>query len=264
MGSHKKHYAVVRGFRPGIYDAWYGPGGAEEQIRGYANALFKGFSSRDEAERWSKAVSPALKADTGPVNKPAGRAGKPRQSGLAEEKNDTGIVRPAVSDGAALFSPPVIIYTDGGCKRNPGPGGYGAVIMDGNSRRELSQGFRLTTNNRMELMACIAALKSLKDSAEVVLHSDSQYVVNGIEKGWAKKWRANGWMRTKEEAAVNADLWSQLLALCESRRVSFVWVRGHAGTRENERCDRLATQAALSQELQEDAGYLAPKLRPME
>ena len=136
------------------------------------------------------------------------------------------------------------------------------MIIGGNKRTEISQGYRLTTNNRMELMACIAALKSLKTRGEVVLHSDSQYVVKGFEKGWAKRWRSNGWMRTKTEAAENADLWSELLALCDSRPVSFVWVRGHAGNTENERCDRLATQAVLGVDLQEDSGYVGRGFKP--
>jgi len=139
---------------------------------------------------------------------------------------------------------------------NPGPGGYGAVILDGDQRIELAQGFRLTTNNRMELMGCIAALETLKAPTDVVLHSDSRYVVNGISKGWARRWRANGWMRTKSEAAVNADLWAKLLDLCALNKVRFVWVHGHAGNRENERCDRLATEAAQGPDLREDRAYV--------
>jgi len=258
MGSKKKYYAVVRGFCPGIYNSWYGPGGAEEQVRGYANALFQGFGSREEAEVWQKKGTPARRTEAAIATKPV-MTGKGRRTETADTNTAPEIVAPVKAPAQKI-----IIYTDGGCKRNPGPGGYGAVVMDGSSRRELTQGFRLTTNNRMELMACIAALQSLTGSAAVVLHSDSQYVVNGIEKGWAKKWRAKGWMRTKEEAAVNADLWAALLELCDRHRVQFVWVRGHAGTRENERCDRLATQAALGRDLLEDTGYLCQGQRPAE
>jgi ribonuclease HI len=149
-----------------------------------------------------------------------------------------------------------VVYTDGGCLGNPGPGGYGAVVLDGETRRELSAGYRLTTNNRMELLACIAALETLGAPVEVILHSDSRYVVNGIEKGWARRWRANGWMRSRTEAAVNCDLWARLLDLCEAHRVRFVWVHGHAGNRENERCDRLATSAAQGAGLREDHAYV--------
>ncbi len=138
----------------------------------------------------------------------------------------------------------VTLYTDGGCSNNPGPGGYGVVLIYQKKRKELSAGYRKTTNNRMELMACIMGLKALKYPCSVKLYSDSQYVVNGIQKGWARRWKARGWMRTPEEPAENADLWSQLLELCEKHRVELVWVRGHAGNRGNERCDELAKQAA--------------------
>ncbi len=149
----------------------------------------------------------------------------------------------------------VIIYTDGGAIGNPGPGGYGAVLLSGKHRRELSGGFRLTTNNRMELTAAIVALKALKTPCKVTLHSDSQYVVNGINKGWAKKWRANGWMRNKKDPALNPDLWQQLLELCEKHDVTFVWVKGHAGIAENERCDQLTQIAIKSGNLAVDEGY---------
>ena len=237
MGSQKKFYAVIRGYRPGIYTAWYGAEGAEEQVRGYAGAIYKGFVTVEEAQRWLE--SPGVK-----TRKASGRA-------------------QAAAEPAAPPSSPgqIIIYTDGGCTGNPGPGGYGAVIIDGESRSELAQGYRRTTNNRMELMACIAALDTLEAPADVILHSDSRYVVNGISKGWARKWRANGWMRTKSDAAQNSDLWSRLLDLCDEHRVRFVWVHGHAGNRENERCDRLATDAAQGPDLREDHAYVRSRNR---
>jgi ribonuclease HI len=149
----------------------------------------------------------------------------------------------------------VVIYTDGACSGNPGPGGYGAVLLFNGNRKELSGGFRLTTNNRMEMLAAIEALRSLKDRCAVKLHSDSQYVVNAIQQGWAKRWRANGWMRNKKEKAVNPDLWAQLLDLCAQHQVEFVWVRGHSGNIENERCDVLAVAAAQQPNLPVDEGY---------
>src|SRR5215213_10137267 len=109
----------------------------------------------------------------------------------------------------------VVIYTDGACSGNPGPGGYGVVMLYNGHRKELSGGFRLTTNNRMEMLAAIEGLRTLKDRCEVRLHSDSQYVINGIKQGWAERWRANGWMRNKKDKAVNPDLWAQLLDLCK-------------------------------------------------
>ncbi len=151
--------------------------------------------------------------------------------------------------------PQVTIYTDGACLKNPGPGGYGVVVFCNGQRRELSGGFRLTTNNRMEILAAIEGLKSLKRPSKVLLYSDSQYLVNAIQQGWAKRWRASGWMRGKGQPAINPDLWKQLLALCEQHEVTFSWVRGHAGNTENERCDRLSVQAAKGRNLAIDAAY---------
>ena len=122
----------------------------------------------------------------------------------------------------------VTIYTDGACTGNPGPGGYCAILEYGEHRRELSGGFRRTTNNRMELMAVIKALEALKEPCQVTVVSDSEYVVNGVTKGWAKGWRAKGWRR-QGKTVPNWDLWSRLLELCEFHRVKFEWVRGHAG-----------------------------------
>ena len=152
----------------------------------------------------------------------------------------------------------VVIYTDGACTGNPGPGGYGVVLIYGEHRHELSGGYRRTTNNRMELMGPIKGLEALNQSCRVTLHSDSQYVVEGIEKGWAKRWRGNGWMRNKRERAVNPDLWSKLLDLCEIHEVEFRWVKGHAGDVENERCDQLAVEAAHRKDPPVDEGYETP------
>ena len=149
----------------------------------------------------------------------------------------------------------IIIYTDGACTGNPGAGGYGAVIIYGDRREELSAGYKLTTNNRMEMMGAIAALESLKSNSKVKLHSDSKYIVDAVVKGWAKKWQANGWRRNKKEMAKNPDLWQELLDLCKIHDVEFVWVKGHAGIPENERCDQLAVAAAHGSNLITDTGY---------
>ena len=150
----------------------------------------------------------------------------------------------------------VTLYTDGGCIRNPGPGGYGAVLLYDSHRRELSGGFRRTTNNRMEIFAAIAGLEALKEPCGVTLVSDSQYLVYAIQKGWARRWQANGWRRSSKEKAINPDLWERLLKLCAVHDVRFQWVRGHAGHGENERCDELAKAAAKGPDLPMDAGYL--------
>ena len=152
----------------------------------------------------------------------------------------------------------VIIYTDGACTGNPGPGGYGVVLLYGEHRHELSGGYRRTTNNRMELMGAIKGLEALNQCCRVTLHSDSQYVVDSIERGWAKRWRDNGWIRNKREQAVNPDLWERLLDLCDKHDVELRWVRGHSGHPENERCDQLAVQAARGKSLPQDDGYEAP------
>ena len=149
----------------------------------------------------------------------------------------------------------VDIYTDGACINNPGPGGYGVVLLYNQHRKELSGGFRLTTNNRMEMMAAIVGLAALKTRCAVTLYTDSQYLVNAVMQGWAKKWQANGWKRNKRDPAKNPDLWEQLLKLCANHDVRFVWVKGHAGIRENECCDRLAVQAAQQNNLPPDPGY---------
>jgi ribonuclease HI len=146
----------------------------------------------------------------------------------------------------------VTIYSDGACSGNPGPGGYGTILQCGQTIKELSQGFRRTTNNRMELRGVIAGLEALKEQCEVTVVTDSQYVVNAIEQGWAKKWRANGWKRNKKDPALNPDLWAALLDLCEKHPVRFSWIRGHNGHAQNERCDELAVAAIGNPDLLED------------
>jgi ribonuclease HI len=146
----------------------------------------------------------------------------------------------------------VTLYTDGACTGNPGPGGYGVILQFGKHRRELSGGYAHTTNNRMEMMAVIAGLQALKEPCRVRVVTDSEYVVNAMEKGWARSWKARGWRRRTGEPALNADLWERILDLCQEHQVSFQWVRGHAGHAENERCDRLAVEAAARPDLPRD------------
>ena len=138
----------------------------------------------------------------------------------------------------------VDLFTDGACSGNPGPGGWGAILRYNGVEKELSGGEANTTNNRMELSAVIFGLKALKEPCAVTLYSDSQYVCNALKLGWAKKWRANGWMRNQKDPALNPELWGKLLDLVEKHQVEIIWVKGHAGHPENERCDRLAVAAA--------------------
>jgi len=134
----------------------------------------------------------------------------------------------------------VYLYTDGACSGNPGPGGWGAVLKYGGQEKELSGGEPETTNNRMELTAVIEGLSALKEPCEVELCSDSTYVINSIQKKWVYNWQRKGWRKSDNSPALNVDLWQRLLPLLETHKVSFVWVRGHTGHPENERCDRLA------------------------
>jgi ribonuclease HI len=152
----------------------------------------------------------------------------------------------------------VEIYTDGACKGNPGPGGYGVVLLSGGRRKELSGGFRKTTNNRMELLACIEGLRSLKRPCTVILTSDSRYVVDAVTNGWAVRWRSKGWKLSPSKSAKNADLWALLLDLCSEHQVSFKWVEGHSGHPENECCDVLAVAASQLKELPADLVFENP------
>jgi ribonuclease HI len=248
--TKKKIYVVVKGGKPGIYQTWSGEGGAAEQVHGFPGAVYRGFVRPGDALAWLKSldaegISPELRATL--VASLRGAA-----SGEGESLPDSG------GDERSI-----VIYTDGGAIGNPGPGGYGAVLRFGEHQREISGGYRMTTNNRMELMACIAALEALKKprpgqpSNPVVIYSDSRYVVDGIKQGWAETWRRHGWQRANGETAENVDLWSRLLALCDEYDVTFRWVKGHAGRPGNERADRLASEAAQREDLPADPAFEA-------
>jgi ribonuclease HI len=149
----------------------------------------------------------------------------------------------------------VIIYTDGSSLGNPGPGGYGIVMMSGTKRKEISQGFRLTTNNRMELLSVIVALEALKTNGhDVTIYSDSKYVVDSVTKGWVFGWLKKGFKGKKNE-----DLWRKFLQIYPIHKPKFVWVKGHADNKENERCDELAVEAANTSPLHVDHGYESSK-----
>lgn len=136
----------------------------------------------------------------------------------------------------------VEIFTDGACSGNPGPGGWGAILRCGAAEKELSGGEKSTTNNRMELTAVISALSALNQRCTVTICSDSKYVIDAVTKGWAKSWQKNNWVKSDKKPALNADLWEKLLELLDRHEVSFVWIKGHAGHPENERCDQMAVE----------------------
>jgi len=237
-------YVVVKGRNPGIYGSWTGENGAAEQVQGFAGALFRGFARAEDAAPWIQ----SLDEDAAPRdlrNKLVDSLGHPENS------------QRAVEAGGGPEGRDVVIYTDGGAIGNPGPGGYGAVLRFGTHEREISGGYRLTTNNRMELMACIAALEALNRPCSVILYSDSTYVVNGVTEGWAERWRRHGWERANGKTAENVDLWARLLELLDKHDVEFRWVKGHAGRSENERADQLATEAARQDDLPPDTAYEA-------
>jgi ribonuclease HI len=241
VSKKKQYYVVVRGRQPGVYRQWFGDNGAAEQVEGFPEAIYRGFYTREEAMGWLRQIGPETLLHLAPT--------------LLDLLDAPAVTTPEESPKDLLQAGKVLIYTDGGAMDNPGPGGYGVVLRYEDHRRELSGGFRWTTNNRMELMACIEGLGALEIECPVVLFSDSAYVVNGMTKGWADRWRSNGWRTRKDQPVKNADLWRQLLDLTSEHDVEWRWVRGHAGNPDNERCDRLAMAASRSPERSVDAAY---------
>lgn len=147
------------------------------------------------------------------------------------------------------------IYSDGACQGNPGRGGYGTVLLAGGHRKELSAGYRRTTNNRMEMLGAIVGLEALKKPCAVTLWSDSQYLIHAMTKGWLASWQKKGWRTADKKPVKNQDLWQRLLRAIDGHEMTWQWVRGHNGDVENERCDQLAVAAAMGAELLEDEGY---------
>lgn len=222
---NKKYYAVAIGKKTGIFTNWEE---TKELVYNFPNSKYKSFKKVSDAEKWldgnaNNRINKKAKISNNEIQKP--------------------------SDNK------IIIYTDGACKKNPGPGGYGVLLLSKDKIKEISEGFRLTTNNRMELLACIVGLASLRKKSVVELYSDSSYVVNSINKGWAKRWRSNGWKQNKTKYAENIDLWEKLLKLTEKHNVSFNWVKGHSNNIGNERCDKLASEAATNKSLKIDSYY---------
>ncbi|HAN09849.1 MAG TPA: ribonuclease HI [Clostridiales bacterium] len=147
------------------------------------------------------------------------------------------------------------IYTDGACSGNPGPGGYGTILKYKDNEKHFSQGYKLTTNNRMEILSVIVGIEALSETCEVTVYTDSKYVSDSISQGWAKKWKENNWKRNSKEKALNIDLWDRLLNLIDKHKITVVWVKGHSGHEYNEKCDKLAVAACRADNLLEDEGY---------
>lgn len=253
--AKKQFYAVVQGRKPGIYRAWFGEDGAEIQINGFPGAIFKGFSTEAEARSWyEENLAQRSKGDRAfsGAKKQLRQTTISTKTEKSHSKESGKMVNTLVEKNKEKQ---IVIYTDGACINNPGNGGYGVVILQSGKRSEYSGGFARTTNNRMELMACIVGLEHVPSGSSVRLYSDSQYVVNGMQKGWAKHWRARGWRRSGGKPAENSDLWARLLELCEKNQVEFEWLRGHNGNIENERCNTLAQKAASQPDNSPDPGY---------
>ena len=199
--AKKKFYAVAVGRKTGVFTDW---ASAEKQVKGCAGAKFKSFPTEKEALSWMD----------DPVY----------------EKKATASKKHKLAANINFGKDDIVIHTDGGSINNPGPGGYGAVIERDGEREEYSGGFRLTTNNRMEMTAALVALQEVGETAQKIhIFSDSSYLVNGIEKGWARKWKSKGWKKGDGQIAVNSDLWTKLLDLLDELNVTFHWVKGHAG-----------------------------------
>jgi ribonuclease HI len=238
----KSIYLVVQGRQPGVYTQWEGSQGAKAQVSGVHGAIYKGFYTSEEACNW-------LKSQSHQSLPPALMQWLVEQESVGTDNALDSLVK------NHLHNRGTVIFTDGSTLGNPGPGGYAAVILTSQTRRELSGGFRLTTNNRMELMACIAALESLQPRAQVLLITDSAYVYRPTVEGWLMRWANTNWKRRDGKTIENVDLWQRLFRLCQTFRVEFHWIKGHNATVENERCDRLALNAAHHPGLPEDPGY---------
>lgn len=226
----KKVYAVRRGRATGIFTTW---AACKKQVDGFTGARYKGFTDVAEALKWLSGTDETPSFSRAPRSKPA-----------SATPAKTAPVAPSMPDSAQDY----VIYTDGSCLRNPdGPGGWACVIRANATGKitELSKGTASTTNNRMELSAAIAALSFPESPAKIALYTDSQYLKNGITK-WMANWKRRGWKKADGSPVLNQDLWEALDALYTRHTVTFHWVKGHVGVKENERCDALARAAAAA------------------
>ncbi len=237
----KKVYAVFQGHQPGIYNSW---DESSEQVKGFKGAIYKSFPREIEAIEWLRecvlqAKEPVTQELIDLIKNHIDKVGIESKSSLSDPNGE------------------IIIHTDGGASPNPGIGGYGVVLQRGHWRKELSAGYKLTTNNRMEMMAVIVALQALNEASEVVLHTDSKYIVDSVSKRWVYGWKKRGWKKSDGKRPENVDLWEILIALLERHQVEFRWVKGHAGNTENERCDALVAEARKYKNLLVDTGYIS-------
>ncbi len=235
----KKIYAVFQGHHPGLFTSW---DEASEQVKGFKGAKYKSFPDQTAAIAWLRECVVAAKEPVAEhlIDLIKDHIVKAEHASRSQQSNSNG---------------KIIIHTDGGASPNPGVGGYGIVLQRGAKRKELFAGYKLTTNNRMEMMGVIVALRALNEPSDVILHTDSKYVVDSITKRWVYGWMKRGWKKSDGQRPENVDLWKQLLPLVKEHKVDFRWVKGHAGNAENERCDALVGEARKSKNLLVDIGY---------
>lgn len=239
--ANKKYYLVVHGRQPGIYTSWFGEDGASKQVENFTDTIYKGFYSKEDALAWLRDFSEETLRQYAP--------------NLLEFVDYSKPIEAIDRDTDLLNEGKVVIHTDGCALGNPGQGGYAAILRYKERVKEITGGFRETTNNRMEIMACIEGLKALKQKLSVVVFSDSKYVVDSINNKWVYGWRNKNWVKSKNRKVPNADLWKVLLELIEVHEVEFRWVRGHNNDKNNQRCDFLATEAAQKSNLSIDVGF---------
>lgn len=242
MSKEKKQfYVVVHGRQPGIYTEWSGDNGASKQVEGFTGAIYKGFFNKEDALQWLREFSEETLKTYAP--------------NLLDLVDYSTPVQVIDEDIELLKEDKVVIHTDGCAMGNPGAGGFAVILRYKDKQKEISGGFQETTNNRMELMACIEGLRALKQKSSVIVLSDSKYLVDSISNKWIYKWRNDKWIKSKNKKVPNADLWKILLELIEQHEIKFRWIRGHNIDKNNQRCDFLAREAATKLNLPLDSGF---------
>jgi len=228
----KNFYAVKNGRMTGIFLTW---DDCKAQIDGFPNAIFKGFQTKDEAIAYlGLAGSAGIKLEEKP------KTNKPKQARVPSSTINK-------EDTTVIDETKIVIYTDGSCLKNPnGPGGHAAIIKLGEKMKEIVGAEASTTNNRMEMKATIEALKTFPIPVSAVVYTDSKYLCNGFAKGWVANWKRTGWITSTQTPVLNQDLWMELDRLTSIHKVMWKWVKGHNGNPLNERCDKLAVEAAIA------------------
>jgi len=245
--AKKQVYIVVHGRKPGLYNTWFGDDGASKQIENFTDAIYKGFYTKEDALQWLREFSEETLLKYAP--------------NLLDLVDFSKPVETIDYDTELLEQGRVVIHTDGCALGNPGAGGFAAILRYKDRKKEISGGFQETTNNRMELMACIEGLKTLKQKTSVVVFSDSKYLVDSVNNKWLYGWRNKNWIKSKNKKVLNVDLWKNLLELLEQHEVEFRWVRGHNIDKSNQRCDFLANEAAQQKKLPLDTGFSQEELQ---